>query len=141
MSPPALPRSVLCADIVGWGDNLLGLRPFSILGNVIVFNNMVSALVLSPLILIAVYPRVQRGRMLYADVMPEFNERRWSVRAVGTRDAGGRRGRRVADGQPGFDRLLGAVVSVGVDDAAAVRQADRDRREPVYPAGHRWAWG
>jgi energy-coupling factor transport system substrate-specific component len=78
-----LAASVLCADIVGWGDNLLGLRPFSILGNVIVFNNMSSALVLSPLILIAVYPRVRRGRMLYTDMMPEFKERRWSVRATG----------------------------------------------------------
>jgi energy-coupling factor transport system substrate-specific component len=78
-----LAASVFCADIVGWGDNLLGLRPFSILGNVIVFNNMASALVLSPLILIAVYPRVARGRMLYTDVMPEFKERRWSMRAVG----------------------------------------------------------
>ena len=75
--------SVLCADIVGWGDNLLALRPFSILGNVIVFNNMLSALVLSPLILVAVYPRVRRGRMLYTDMMPEFRERRWSVRALG----------------------------------------------------------
>jgi len=78
-----LAASVLCADIVGWGDNLLGLRPFSILGNVIVFNNMASALVLSPLILTAVYPRVARGRMLYTDVMPEFRERRWRVRALG----------------------------------------------------------
>ncbi len=78
-----LAASVLCADIVGWGDNLLALRPFSILGNVIVFNNMLSALVLSPLILIAVYPRVRRGRMLYTDMMPEFRERRWSVRALG----------------------------------------------------------
>ena len=77
-----LAASVLCADIVGWGDNLLGLRPFSILGNVIVFNNMASALVLSPLLLIAVYPRVRRGRMLYADVMPEFKERAWSMRAA-----------------------------------------------------------
>jgi hypothetical protein len=44
---------------------------------------MASALVLSPLILIAVYPRVRRGRMLYADVMPEFKERPWSMRAAG----------------------------------------------------------
>ena len=78
-----LAASVLCADIVGWGDNLLSFRPFSILGNIIMFNNMVSAVVLSPLILVAVYPRVRRGRMLYADVMPEFKKRPWSVRAVG----------------------------------------------------------
>ena len=43
---------MLCADIVGWGENLLALRPFLMLGNAIVFNNMLaSALVLSPLIL------------------------------------------------------------------------------------------
>jgi hypothetical protein len=78
-----LAASVLCADIVGWGDNLLALRPFSILGNVIVFNNMASALALAPLILIAVYPRVRRGRMLYIDVMPELKERRLSVRCAG----------------------------------------------------------
>jgi energy-coupling factor transport system substrate-specific component len=64
--------SVLCADYVGWGDNLLGLRPFALLGNVIILNNMISALALSPFILLAVYPRVRRGRMLYKDVMPEL---------------------------------------------------------------------
>ncbi len=78
-----LAASVLCADIVGWGDNMLALRPFAVLGNVIVFNNMAAALLLSPLILMAVYPRVRQGRMLYADVMPEFKERRLSVRAAG----------------------------------------------------------
>ena len=70
-----LAASVLCADLVGWGDNLLGFRPFSILGNVIIFNNMISALFLSPLILFGVYPRVRAGRMLYLDVMPELNAR------------------------------------------------------------------
>jgi energy-coupling factor transport system substrate-specific component len=67
-----LTASILCADTVGWGDNILGLRPFWILGNVIIFNNMVSAMVLSPLILAAVYPRVRAGHLLYRDVMPEL---------------------------------------------------------------------
>jgi len=70
-----LVASVLCADLVGWGDNLLALRPFGLLGNIIIFNNMASALVLSPLILIGVYPRVRAGRMLYQDVMPELKPR------------------------------------------------------------------
>jgi len=70
-----LAASVLCADLVGWGDNLLALRPFGVLGNIIIFNNMLSALVLSPLILIGVYPRVRAGRMLYQDVMPELKPR------------------------------------------------------------------
>ena len=70
-----LAASVLCADLVGWGDNLLALRPFGVLGNIIIFNNMLSALVLSPLILAGVYPRVRAGRMLYQDVMPELKPR------------------------------------------------------------------
>jgi energy-coupling factor transport system substrate-specific component len=67
-----LAASVLCADFVGWGDNLLALRPFAVLGNLIIFNNMLSALVLSPFLLAAVYPRVRHGRMLYTDMMPEL---------------------------------------------------------------------
>ena len=66
-----LAAAVYCADIVGWGENLIGLRPFAMLGNVIVFNNMTAALVLSPFLLAAIYPRVRKGRLLYQDVMPE----------------------------------------------------------------------
>lgn len=78
-----LAASVLCADLVGWGDNLLALRPFGVLGNIIIFNNMASALVLSPLILIGVYPRVRAGRMLYQDVMPELKPRPAIARIAG----------------------------------------------------------
>lgn len=67
-----LVASVLCADFIGFGDNILAIRPFVLLGNVVILNNMASALVLSPFILAAVYPRVARGRMLYKDVMPEL---------------------------------------------------------------------
>ena len=74
---------MLCADLVGWGDNLLGFRPFSILGNVIILNNMISALFLSPLILIGVYPRVSAGHMLYRDVMPELKPRPRSIGITG----------------------------------------------------------
>jgi energy-coupling factor transport system substrate-specific component len=78
-----LAASVLCADLVGWGDNLLSLRPFWLLGNVIIFNNMLAAIALSPLILIAVYPRVRAGRLLYADVMPEVKARPMPLRLAG----------------------------------------------------------
>jgi energy-coupling factor transport system substrate-specific component len=63
--------STFCADIVGWGENLLALRPFLMLGNAIVFNNMLAALLLSPFLLGAIYPRVKAGHLLYEDVMPE----------------------------------------------------------------------
>jgi len=78
-----LAASVLCADLVGWGDNMLSLRPFWILGNVIIFNNMLASLVLAPLLLAAVYPRVRAGQLLYRDVMPELRERAKPVRIAG----------------------------------------------------------
>ena len=78
-----LAASVLCADLVGWADNVLVIRPFAMLGNVIIFNNMVSALALSPFILAAVYPRVQKGRMLYTDMMPEMKPKPVAIRASG----------------------------------------------------------
>jgi energy-coupling factor transport system substrate-specific component len=78
-----LAASVLCSDLVGWGDNILSLRPFWMLGNVIIFNNMLAAIVLSPLILAAVYPRVQAGRLLYWDVMPGFKQRAMPIRITG----------------------------------------------------------
>lgn len=78
-----LSASMLCADFVGWGDNLLALRPFWVLGNVIIFNNMLSAIVLSPLLLIAVYPRVRAGHLLYADLMPEVRPHPRPLRLLG----------------------------------------------------------
>jgi energy-coupling factor transport system substrate-specific component len=78
-----LAASVLCADLVGWADNVLVIRPFLMLGNVIIFNNMASALALAPFILAAVYPRVKKGRMLYSDMMPELKQRPTPIRATG----------------------------------------------------------
>jgi hypothetical protein len=62
---------------------MLSLRPFWVLGNVIIFNNMLASIVLAPLILIGVYPRVKAGHLLYRDVMPELGERRWPQRLAG----------------------------------------------------------
>ncbi len=67
-----LMASTLCADFVAWGENLIGLRPFWMLGNVIVLNNMIAATAIAPFLLIGIYPRVKQGRMLYEDVMPSL---------------------------------------------------------------------
>jgi energy-coupling factor transport system substrate-specific component len=62
--------AALCALIVGWGLNTLGFVPFTVLGNVVLLNNLLAAVLLAPLILRAVYPRVARARLLYDDVHP-----------------------------------------------------------------------
>ena len=62
--------SVLCAVFIGWGLHLLGFVPFSVLGNIILFNNFVSSMLFAPLLLAVIYPRVARGRLLYHHLLP-----------------------------------------------------------------------
>lgn len=61
--------SAVCALTVGWGINLLGFIPFSVLANIILLNNFLVAVVLTPFLLAVIYPRVQRGHLLYRDIM------------------------------------------------------------------------
>lgn len=79
--------SAVCALTVGWGINLLGFVPFSVLANIILLNNFLVAVVLTPFLLAVIYPRVQRGRLLYRDIMRrpagDGRPRRRSVRRLG----------------------------------------------------------
>ena len=61
--------SGVCALTIGWGINLLGFVPFSVLGNIILLNNFLVAVVLTPFLLAVIYPRVKRGRLLYRDIL------------------------------------------------------------------------
>lgn len=61
--------SVLCATTIGWGQNLLGFHPFSVLGPVVLFNNLVAGLLLAPLLLQALSPRVTGARLEYHSVL------------------------------------------------------------------------
>jgi energy-coupling factor transport system substrate-specific component len=69
-----------CAVTIGWGLNLLGFVPFSVLGNIILLNNGVVAVVLSPLLLATIYPRVKRARLRYEDIMPPPAPTRYRVK-------------------------------------------------------------
>lgn len=69
-----------CALVVGWGLNMLGFVPFAVLANIIFFNNFVMAVVLSPLLLLALYPRVKQAGLRYddlADALPRRRSLRW----------------------------------------------------------------
>ena len=75
--------SALCAMFIGWGLNLLGFIPFSVLGNIILFNNFVSSMLFAPLLLSVIYPRVERGRLLYRNLLPPKPEKSRSLRIFG----------------------------------------------------------
>jgi energy-coupling factor transport system substrate-specific component len=77
--------SGVCAMTVGWGLNLLGFIPFSVLGNIILLNNFVVAVVLAPFLLAVLYPRVKRAQLLYRDIVrrPARRAAHRSVRRLG----------------------------------------------------------
>jgi energy-coupling factor transport system substrate-specific component len=72
--------SAVCALTVGWGINLMGFVPFSVLGNVILVNDFLVAVVLAPFLLAVIYPRVKRGGLLYRQIMPRPARPRWQRR-------------------------------------------------------------
>jgi energy-coupling factor transport system substrate-specific component len=72
-----------CALVVGWGLNLLGFVPFSLLANIVLVNNFAVAAVLTPVLLFALYPRVRRARLRYVDILQDERGQRRGVRLVG----------------------------------------------------------
>ena len=61
--------ATLCATVVGWGLQALGFHPFTVLGTLVLINNVVVAIVLGPFLLAVLYPRIQRARLLYRDLL------------------------------------------------------------------------
>ena len=72
-----------CALPIGWGLNLLGFVPFSVLGTIVFFNNFIVAVTLTPLLLAAIYPRVKRAGLRYEDIAPADLRRPRAVRRLG----------------------------------------------------------
>lgn len=65
----AVIASALCAAIIAWGLEVLGLFPFSVLGTIIFVNNTIAAIVLGPPILYLTYPRIKEMGLLYPDIL------------------------------------------------------------------------
>jgi energy-coupling factor transport system substrate-specific component len=61
--------STVCALIIGWFIALLGLVPFAAGLILIISNNAIMALVLGPVLLLALYPRVKRWGLLWTEIM------------------------------------------------------------------------
>lgn len=72
--------SAACALIIGWGLNALGFVPFAALANIIFLNNFIVAVVLTPLLLHAVYRRVRATGLCYDDLSAGVARRhRWRM--------------------------------------------------------------
>ncbi|THE65745.1 QueT transporter family protein [Salinadaptatus halalkaliphilus] len=65
----AAAASAVCAAIIAWGLEVLGLFPFSVLGTVIFANNLIATVVLGPPLLYLTYPRIKEMGLLYPDLL------------------------------------------------------------------------
>jgi energy-coupling factor transport system substrate-specific component len=61
--------SAVCAVIIAYGIDLLGLFPFVAFFALIFFNNAVMGGVLGPILLLALYPRVKRWGLLWTEIV------------------------------------------------------------------------
>lgn len=65
----SLISSAICAEIIAWGLNLLGLFPFSAVAIIIFINNFFISAILGPFLAYILYPRVEKWDLLYQDIM------------------------------------------------------------------------
>jgi energy-coupling factor transport system substrate-specific component len=61
--------SMACAVIIAWWVAVLGLFPFLATLVLIVSNNAIMAIVLGPVLLLALYPRVKQWGLLWTEIM------------------------------------------------------------------------
>jgi energy-coupling factor transport system substrate-specific component len=61
--------SLVCALMIAWWIELLGLVPFTVGLISITSNNAIMALILGPILLLALYPRVKRFGILWTEIM------------------------------------------------------------------------
>jgi energy-coupling factor transport system substrate-specific component len=61
--------STVCAVIISWWIDVLGLAPFVVFFALIVFNNAIMGGVLGPILLLALYPRVKRWGLLWTEIV------------------------------------------------------------------------
>ena len=60
----------VCAIIIGFGADLIGLAPFRVLANWITLNNLVFGLTLTPILLISVFNFIKQAGLFYNDLIP-----------------------------------------------------------------------
>ncbi len=63
--------SLSCGVFIAWGIDWLGLLPFPALANIILLNNFFVSLILGPVILFVLYPRIKKWGLVYTEILEE----------------------------------------------------------------------
>jgi energy-coupling factor transport system substrate-specific component len=67
----ALVAAAACAIIIAWWLDLTAIVPFAFLSITITVNNFAAAVILGPILLVLLYPRVKRWGLVWTDIMKE----------------------------------------------------------------------
>jgi energy-coupling factor transport system substrate-specific component len=67
----ALTAAAACGIIIAWYLDLASLVPFAFLSITITINNFAAAVILGPILLALLYPRVKRWGLVWTDIMKE----------------------------------------------------------------------
>ena len=111
-----------CALVIAWGVDLFGLAPFKVLVNIIAINNGLMALMVSPFLVLILYPMIKNFGLLYTDLLePEPRSGRNLAGLV-----------LVAIGVVG-GILVGDLAAFGVLDLASVGLAALSLRLLIVP--------
>src|SRR5215203_1816726 len=76
--------SMACAVIIAWWVAVLGIFPFLATLVLIVSNNAIMAIVLGPVLLLALYPRVKQWGLLWTEIMNPEEVSASRLQRVGT---------------------------------------------------------
>jgi energy-coupling factor transport system substrate-specific component len=79
----AVLASVVCATIISWWVDLIGFIPFTPSLVLIVSNNAIMGIVLGPILLLALYPRVKQWGLLWTEIMEPEEVSASRLRTVG----------------------------------------------------------
>jgi energy-coupling factor transport system substrate-specific component len=73
----AIAADLICTTFVGgWVSLTLKLVPYKIMGPAVAFNNIIAPAILGPILLIALYPRLEKWGLLWYEIMDkDINDR------------------------------------------------------------------
>jgi energy-coupling factor transport system substrate-specific component len=61
--------SMSCGVFIGWGADLLGLAPFKVLGNIIVIQNCLVSMIISPFLVFLLYPMINNWGLSFQELL------------------------------------------------------------------------
>jgi len=80
----ALVSAAACGIIIAWYLDIAAIVPFAFLSITITVNNFAAAVVLGPILLVLLYPRVKRWGLVWTDIMAEEEVAKGFAKTLGS---------------------------------------------------------